>query len=805
MITSLVLLATFLPMQLFYSIESGMATEQENITIIINRDVYEILKKREGCLRDLLQKKFVCTPVFKGRPCPVEVYRKSPKRGIEVSVWMDDITTHDADALVNPANEHLDHGAGLAFALAEAGGPTIKEQSRLYIERHGTLSAGNIAVTGGGRLPCMKVIHTVGPRWLAYNKDECCHKLETAILNILTYVNQPKNYIRSVGIPAVSSGIFGFPLDLCASVIVQTIKTFVDRAPVFPHLKEIRLVNIDEPTVAAIKWACEEHLGKSDTSALQGTVPASSSLSPDSITINGLCLHIKRGLIENQCTDIIVNSVAVYNDLKVGGVSKAILGKGGLSLEKEFQNKLKKKHPFFEGQLVLTKGHNLASKTVLHVVWPQAINDKHECLVELQSASVSFPALGIEKLQLAKDEVAGIMIDEVLRFAKEQPPKRTEVFFVLHPNDNDVYKVRFKSEAYMADLCKHLILSAYMVPVTNKKDTPIIVLSGNRYETLKAAKTWIKNLAEVQESHLFRIENHHIFNFGKKEFVELSRQQSLGMSISEEVKGGKTRLEIQGSPDAVIEAVFAIENMLYYAQEKNMVKQEEMLLPSTIQYQTTLVEPKCQEFWDRKRHFEKNGLQILKMEKIQNPVLSAVFQQLQRNAELKTKGKQVCQRLYQRVPAQFCSLVCRAGFQRLYSPPPAYGSGIYFKKSPRNLIEDNEQCDKDHLICVFEAEVITGSYTRGRQSYIVPPDFEVDGKGRCKFDSLVDDVQDPTTFVIFNSKQALPKYLLICHQIQTDGPEPSWLSSKMAGWNFSGFLGTRTPLKHEHRGSPKTK
>lgn len=89
---------------------------------------------------------------------------------------------------------------------------------------------------------------------------------------------------------------------------------------------------------------------------------------------------------------------------------------------------------------------------------------------------------------------------------------------------------------------------------------------------------WIKSIAEVQESHLFRIENHHIFNFGKKEFVELSRQQSLGVSISEEVKGGKTRLEIQGSPDAVIEVVFAIENMLYYVQEKNIFKQEEMLL-----------------------------------------------------------------------------------------------------------------------------------------------------------------------------------------------------------------------------------
>ncbi|KYO18142.1 poly [ADP-ribose] polymerase 9 [Alligator mississippiensis] len=822
-----------------------MAMEEENVTIVINRDVYEILKKREGCLRDLLWKKFGCTPVFKCRLCPVEVYRKSPKRGIELSVWMDDITTHKADALVNAANEFLDHGAGLAFTLAEAGGPAIKEQSRLHIERYGTLKAGDIAVTGGGRLPCKAVIHAVGPRWLSYNKDECCHKLEVAITNILTYVNKPESYIGSVAIPAVSSGIFGFPLDLCASVIVQTIKAFVDLAPVFPHLKEIRLVNIDEPTVAAIKRACEACLGRSDTSALQGTAPASSSSSPDSITVNGLSLHIKQGLIENQHTDIIVNSVGMHSDLKVGRVSNAILGKGGPSLEKEFQNNLKKHLSLSEEQLVWTKGHNLASKTVLHVVWPYLpypIGDKHKvlktamakCLLEFPSASVSFPALGIEKLHLAKDEVAGIMIDEVLKFAKEQPSKKIEVFFVLYPNDNDVYKAfKTKLDSAKRQLGEKMVSNKHQNLVSDrqaeaktKKDAPVIVLSGNRCETLEAAQMWIKSIAEVQESHLFRIENHHIFNFGKKEFVELSRQQSLGVSISEEVKGGKTRLEIQGSPDAVIEVVFAIENMLYYVQEKNIFKQEEMLLSdgqqgtdpisgrhqhqtrsSTIQYQTMLVEPKCQEFGDRKRYFEKNGLRILKIEKIHNPVLSTVFQCLQRNVELKNKGKQVCQRLYQRVPAQFCRLVCRAGFQRLYSPPPeqAYGSGIYFKKNPRHLIEDNKQCDKDHLICVFEAEVITGFYTRGGPSCIVPPAFEVDGKSTYKCDSVVDDAHDPTTFVIFNSKQALPKYLLTCHQIQTDGPGSSWICSKMAGWNLSGLWGSKAPPNHEHRGFPKTK
>lgn len=82
-------------------------------------------------------------------------------------------------------------------------------------------------------------------------------------------------------------------------------------------------------------------------------------------------------------TDIIVNSVGMHSDLKVGRVSNAILGKGGPSLEKEFQNNLKKHLSLSEEQLVWTKGHNLASKTVLHVVWPYLpypIGDKHKVM-----------------------------------------------------------------------------------------------------------------------------------------------------------------------------------------------------------------------------------------------------------------------------------------------------------------------------------------------------------------------------------------------------------------------------------------
>ncbi len=146
------------------------------------------------------------------------VYENKLKNNKIVRLVKGDITERNVDAIVNAADSHLNHGGGVAEAIVRKGGRIIQEESNDI----GFVPVGTSVITSAGKLPCRSVIHTVGPQMGEGNEED---KLNNAINSVLELATQ-KGF-NSISIPAISSGIFGFPKDKCAKILVnETVKFF---------------------------------------------------------------------------------------------------------------------------------------------------------------------------------------------------------------------------------------------------------------------------------------------------------------------------------------------------------------------------------------------------------------------------------------------------------------------------------------------------------------------------------------------------------------------------------------------------
>lgn len=176
--------------------------------------------------------------------------------GQKLQIAQGDITIETVDAIVNAANCHLAHGAGVAGAIARRGGPQVQAESNQWVLEHGPVTHAEPAVTMAGNLPCRYIIHAVGPRW--GDGDEAA-KLKAAIHGSLRVVGQLN--LGSIAFPAISTGIYGFPRPLAAQVILSTIQEYLAHHTA-TSLKLIRLVLFDQETLQVFlkTWEQDDHL-----------------------------------------------------------------------------------------------------------------------------------------------------------------------------------------------------------------------------------------------------------------------------------------------------------------------------------------------------------------------------------------------------------------------------------------------------------------------------------------------------------------------------------------------------------------
>ncbi|XP_071315220.1 protein mono-ADP-ribosyltransferase PARP14-like [Trachinotus anak] len=380
---------------------------------------------------------------------------------LQVLVCQGDITKQDADALVNAANEDLDHCGGVAAALSKAGGPEVQRESDTLVQYIGKIPTGDVVVTTGGKLHCKKLLHAVGPAaGRAGGREKfLLEKTVQSALNLSEIME-----FKSIAMPCISSGVFGVPVTVCSEAIVTAVKKFGSQGG--RSLSRIILIDNREEVVRAMQEACDrlllgissgnttqkDDLGFLMEAAAQNTAKKASAGAPgDSVHI-----EVVQGTIETQEVDVLVSPMVGHN-LFSTRVGNTLSEKVGSQLTARFRNAAGE--DTLPGDAVLVEGlPGLPSNAVFFLNLAPWDNDQDGTAVEVLRlgintiltscesrgfGSVAFPVLGAGiALRFPTSIVASVLRQEIHAF-KQNRVSRTPflVRITIHPNDTEASEV----------------------------------------------------------------------------------------------------------------------------------------------------------------------------------------------------------------------------------------------------------------------------------------------------------------------------------------------------------------------------
>ncbi|XP_078259604.1 protein mono-ADP-ribosyltransferase PARP14-like isoform X2 [Rhinoraja longicauda] len=553
-------------------------------------------------------------------------------KGPVITVNKGDLCKAHVDVVVNAANENLKHVGGLAKSLLDTAGAVLQNECDWIVNQRGSLMPGDAVMTDAGILPCSKVIHAVGPRWMDTDSKTAVRRLKNAVEESLCLAE--KYNFKSIAIPAIGSGIFGFPLALCADTIVSSIREHFVNLSEESTLKEIHLTNHDDKTTQAVAEAVQKILGHLIGNApVQPKRPAFGNRRRINClraqTKGGLNILVVKENIQDITATVIVNVIGSDLNLSLGAISKALLQKAGPQLKRLLEKESLGKPPY-NGRIYETKGCNLDCEEVYHAVVPYwragtgnaekvLKNLIKDCLTNTEGSnldSIAFPAIGTGMLCFPKDVVASIMFKAVLKFSTDRRSAHLKtVYFVVHPDDHpNAQAMTCEFDRVFMQQPKTGVLNEQQKPTDkvtsvtsflfggqpkNNKESftediiqykdemePVhFEICGNSKQGVENAKSWMKNLVSKEQSEE-TIDSNYLFNFSKKEIEELKHlNKSLNIILDLKRDQSGAQIKIRGLTKDVLTAFTKIQKMINCLREEESERRNEDLVKNLVEWQ----------------------------------------------------------------------------------------------------------------------------------------------------------------------------------------------------------------------------